>query len=86
MPDMEIDALPLEYEQEHGTAQSSASSPDLFSTKRRVVIPLLAGDKWVTLSAEFPLTEQQWEQLMSVLEAMKPGLVAYEDCPLKEGR
>ena len=43
--------------------------------QRSIPIPLSA-DEWVTLQGEFPLTEFSWAQLLRVLEAMKPGLVA----------
>ena len=32
-------------------------------------------DAWAQLQATFPLTEQEWSQLMSLLDAMMPGLV-----------
>jgi hypothetical protein len=40
-----------------------------------VPIPLSATE-WVTLQGPFPVSEQSWEQLMRVLDVMKPGLVA----------
>jgi hypothetical protein len=30
----------------------------------------------VTLQAAFPLSEDEWDQMITVLNAMKPGLVA----------
>ncbi len=43
--------------------------------QRAVPIPLSATE-WVTLQADFPLSEDAWDQFMRVLEVMKPGLVA----------
>lgn len=41
---------------------------------REVQIPLSAGS-WAILSADFPLSESAWTQMMIVLNAMKPALV-----------
>ena len=41
---------------------------------REVPIPI-AGEEWPKLVARFPLTEDAWNQMLTVLEAMKPGLV-----------
>ncbi len=40
-----------------------------------IPIPLVGGES-VTISGSFPITEPAWQQLIRVLEAMKPGLVA----------
>jgi len=40
----------------------------------RLVIPL-AGGSAVTVEGDFPVTEDAWQQFMTVLQAMKPGLV-----------
>ena len=45
---------------------------------RNVQLPL-SSDSWATLSAQFPLTEVSWKQMIAVLEAMKPALVKSED-------
>ena len=37
-------------------------------------LPLLEGT-WALLQAPFPMSENDWKQMQSVLEAMKPGLV-----------
>jgi hypothetical protein len=42
---------------------------------RTIPIPLSI-DEWATLQAAFPLTEAQWTQMLAVLQAMKPALVA----------
>lgn len=44
------------------------------SDGREVPIPI-KGSVWPILRAVFPLTEEAWAQMMSVLAAMKPGLV-----------
>lgn len=41
-------------------------------------IPLTGGE-WAYLTAAFPISEQQWQRMLAVLEAMKPGLI--EDDP-----
>jgi hypothetical protein len=38
----------------------------------------LSANEWVTVHAEFPLSEDAWQQMLRVLEAMKPGLVSDE--------
>lgn len=43
-----------------------------------VQLPLASG-KWATLQAPFPFSEQDWNLMLSVLQAMKPGLVAEPD-------
>jgi hypothetical protein len=45
------------------------------STERVYTIPL-AGRAPVIVEGDFPITEQDWTQLMAVLNAMKPGLVS----------
>jgi hypothetical protein len=41
---------------------------------REVPIPI-QGSAWPALKAAFPMTEEAWTQMISVLNAMKPGLV-----------
>lgn len=41
---------------------------------RTFLIPL-PGGKDISVTGDFPLTDQDWVHLLSVLEAMKPGLV-----------
>lgn len=40
-----------------------------------VQIPL-GPEQWATLEGAFPLSEQDWTLMLSILDAMKPGLVA----------
>jgi hypothetical protein len=42
---------------------------------KNVQLPLSA-DLWATLSAPFPLSESAWNQMVAILNAMKPALVA----------
>jgi hypothetical protein len=48
-------------------------SPERTSSGRAIQIPL--GSGWATLDAPFPLTEEAWRLMITVLNAMKPGLV-----------
>lgn len=45
---------------------------------REFAIPL-PGDKYVTITGPFPLNELGWNQLIAVLQVMKPGLISGED-------
>jgi hypothetical protein len=42
---------------------------------RSVPIPLAPTDRWAYLCAHFPLSADEWDQLMRVLDAMKPAIV-----------
>ena len=53
---------------------ASATTVKLTADIREVPIPI-AGSEWPRLKARFPLTEDAWNQMIKVLEAMKPGLV-----------
>jgi hypothetical protein len=46
--------------------------------QQAVVLPL-AGTKWVTVHGSFPLSRSAWDQMLAMLEAMKPGLVESGD-------
>jgi hypothetical protein len=39
-------------------------------------LPLEKGEPMAFLGAPFPLTASQWDQMMRVLDAMKPALVS----------
>jgi hypothetical protein len=41
--------------------------------------------EWVTLQGAFPLSEQAWDQLLRVLDVMKPGLVAPPNVSAESG-
>jgi hypothetical protein len=45
------------------------------SGQRAIAIPL-SQTQWASLQAPFPLTEALWNQMLAVLNAMKPALVA----------
>jgi hypothetical protein len=45
--------------------------------QRSVSLPLSVSE-WATLQAPFPLSESAWNQMIAVLQAMKPALVAPE--------
>ncbi len=51
---------------------------------RSVQVPLSA-TAWATVQAPFPISEEAWTQLLAVLNAMKPGLVASPPAPTSEG-
>lgn len=59
-----------------GTPRDQDPPPE----QRAVAIPL-SPTEWVTLYASFPLTDASWNQMIAVLEAMKPGLVAPPEAP-----
>lgn len=50
-------------------------SPPYDPRQRAVTLPL-SGSEWATLHAPFPLTDAGWEQMIAVLTAMKPALIA----------
>lgn len=41
----------------------------------KVITLALSPSKWALLEAPFPVSEDEWAQMMRVLEAMRPGLV-----------
>lgn len=45
---------------------------------RALPIPIMGSDQWPTLYLPGRITEADWTQMMAVLEAMKPGIVAAE--------
>lgn len=40
---------------------------------------------WASLEAPFPLNDTDWERLLAVLTAMKPGLVAQDERETNDG-
>ena len=47
------------------------------SRTQSINLPLdAATGEWATLVAPFPLTKEKWDQMLVVLEAMKPALIA----------
>lgn len=55
----------------------SPPPPPLDGNVRDIQLPLSA-DSWATLRAQFPMSEAAWQRLMTLLDAMKPALVATE--------
>jgi hypothetical protein len=49
------------------------------SSGLRIPVPLVGGSEVVYVEGNFPITEQAWSQLMTMLSAMKPGLVKPEE-------
>lgn len=45
--------------------------------QRAVQLPV-PGTSWVTVQGAFPLSAEAWDQMMALLEAMKPGLTTPE--------
>jgi hypothetical protein len=45
--------------------------------QRSVQLPV-PGTSWVTVEGPFPLSEQAWDQMIALLNAMKPGLTTPE--------
>jgi hypothetical protein len=41
----------------------------------RIMALPLSPHAWATLTVALPLTEEEWDRLMAVLAAMRPGLV-----------
>ena len=67
---------------EHGTTQKvgSAMKPNCLSSlsaaaRPQVVQLPLSPTEWARLEALFPMTEKAWDQMIALLEAMKPGLI-----------
>ncbi|MDQ6946386.1 MAG: hypothetical protein M3256_08950 [Actinomycetota bacterium] len=72
--DSETDELPSPDPRPRGRARR----PSRLSTETDphvLTIPLVGGTA-VLVEGEFPITETDWNQMMAVLNAMKPGLVA----------
>jgi len=46
--------------------------------QRSVQLPV-PGTSWVTLQAAFPLSEDAWDQMIMLLNAMKPGLTTPDE-------
>ncbi len=49
------------------------------TTLLRVIQVPLSATEWAALQAPFPLTPAKWEQMLTVLNAMKPALVRAGD-------
>ena len=52
---------------------------------RAVVLPI-PDATWPVLQFRFPMTETEWQRLMTILEALHPGLIAeHAACPEDTG-
>jgi hypothetical protein len=67
-------ALPYAVAHPYGALAPQAPSSGL-----RIPVPLVGGREVVYVEGNFPITEQAWGQLMTMLSAMKPGLVRPEE-------
>jgi hypothetical protein len=64
--------------QTHVTSTPASSTPagqDVGKPSTRVVNLPLSGDTWAALQVPVPMTEDDWEQMLAVLNAMKRGIV-----------
>lgn len=62
-----------------GRSQGKRSVTDTKNRATRVVQLPISATEWAALQAPFPLTEERWAQMLAVLNAMKPALVAESD-------
>ena len=49
------------------------------------IVPLPGGERVMTFTVPMPVTETEWEHFLTVLAAMKPGLVKDPDAVLLPG-
>ena len=84
VPSGETDeGLSKETEWKASSARSKGQAIDR-EGHRTVHLPLSLTE-WATLQAPFPLTENAWNQLVAVLEAMKPALVEASSSKIEVG-
>jgi hypothetical protein len=73
-----LDELDVDREDNALTVDSLKSpvavEPSSVSTTSRAVQLPYSPSRWATLQAAFPLTERDWDQMLAVLNAMKPAL------------
>lgn len=60
-------------------AGGAAGKPSLAG--RALPIPIMGSDEWPTLYLPGRITEADWNQMIAVLQAMKPGIVAKDVSP-----
>ena len=53
--------------------------------RKRVVWLPVAAQEWVGLQASFPLTEEEWNLMMNVLQVRKPGRVQDDPASPEQG-
>jgi hypothetical protein len=77
---------PQDHSEEDSDEQNQTPDPQKPPRLRRMsedaanvlTIPLMGGSP-VMVEGAFPITEQDWDQMMAVLNAMKPGLVSHAE-------
>lgn len=83
----QMNAADQEDESEHAQEDSGPIAPHLSATTgrssvqkagREISIPLAPGE-YAIIRADFPLDDAKWQMMLSVLQAMKPALVASPD-------
>lgn len=67
----------IEQEQERGQ-ENDAFTAKAARSKRTIQVTY-SPTEWALLQGEFPMTEQDWDAMIAVLEAMKRGLVTPSD-------
>ncbi|MGH8563602.1 MAG: hypothetical protein ACREXW_05745 [Gammaproteobacteria bacterium] len=55
------------------SASHGSTSASPMVGMREILIPI-PGGAWPSLKATFPLSEQAWDEMLKILQAMKPGL------------
>ena len=59
-------------------AEKPAAKKVLRTARREIQLPITKGP-WPILCGRFPMTTQAWDQMIAMLEALKPGLVMEEE-------
>lgn len=59
---------------------------DLRDQPISIPIPLPGGQRWTSITTPREMTEVEWNHLMAVLAALKPGLVPVLDQPEEDPR
>lgn len=77
------DSMPTSVDPTTASAQTQQSVRLTQAAGQSVQLPLSHG-RWATLVAPFPLSEPEWQQMMGILQAMKPALTAF-DSPFAPG-
>jgi hypothetical protein len=64
---------------EENEVDTMVSPTSIASGQQRAVQLPISANQWATLQAPFPMSEGAWQQMMTVLGAMKPALVKPEE-------
>lgn len=67
----------------HLSGDAFTQPPQSAPMIRELYIPL--GSRWLTLRGRFPVSTEEWAQMLYVLDAMKPGLVESAPKPPDQG-